>query len=174
VVFDAFSQAVPVPAQGQGTMNNTVLGNDRFTYYETVGGGQGACPSAGGPSGVHVAMSNTFNTPAEALELSYPLRIERYELRLDSGGAGRRRGGDGVVRELRVLEACRLSLLTQRRALAPRGSRGGQDGLPGRNFRNGEELPAIANLDLKPGDLLRIETPGGGGWGEPGSELGSE
>ena len=87
VVFDAFSQAIPVPAQGQGTMNNTVLGNDRFTYYETIGGGQGACPDADGPSGVHVAMSNTFNTPAEALELAYPLRVERYELRLGSGGA---------------------------------------------------------------------------------------
>jgi N-methylhydantoinase B len=165
VVFDAFSKAIPVPAQGQGTMNNTVLGNDRFTYYETVGGGQGACPGADGPSGVHVAMSNTFNTPAEALELSYPLRVERYELRLGSGGAGRHRGGDGVVRELRVLEPCRLSLLTQRRARAPRGAQGGDDGLPGRNYLNGVELPAIAVLDLEPGDLLRIETPGGGGWG---------
>jgi N-methylhydantoinase B len=167
VVFDAFSQAIPVPAQGQGTMNNTVLGNERFTYYETVGGGQGACPTADGPSGVHVAMSNTFNTPAEALELSYPLRVERYELRPGSGGAGRHRGGDGVVRELRILERCRLSLLTQRRTVAPRGARGGDVGLPGRSFLNGEELPAIANLDLEPGDLLRIETPGGGGWGKP-------
>jgi N-methylhydantoinase B len=167
VVFDAFSEAIPVPAQGQGTMNNTVFGNDRFTYYETIGGGQGACPHADGPSGVHVAMSNTFNTPAEALELAYPLRVERYELRRGSGGAGLRRGGDGVVREVRVLEACRLSLLSQRRALSPRGTRGGGDGQPGRNFLNGEELPAIANLDLQPGDLLRIETPGGGGWGTP-------
>ena len=144
VVFDAFAQAIPVPAQGQGTMNNTVLGNDRFTYYETVGGGQGACPDADGPSGVHVAMSNTFNTPAEALELSYPLRVERYELRLGSGGSGLHRGGDGIVRELRILERCRLSLLTQRRTVAPRGARGGGDGQPGRNFLNGEELPAIA------------------------------
>jgi N-methylhydantoinase B len=167
VVFDAFSHALPVPAQGQGTMNNTVLGNDRFTYYETIGGGQGACPHADGPSGVHVAMSNTFNTPAEALELAYPLRVERYELRGGSGGAGLHRGGQGVVRELRILEPCRLSLLTQRRALAPRGARGGEDGLPGRSFLNGVELPAIANLDLQAGDLLRIETPGGGGWGEP-------
>jgi N-methylhydantoinase B/oxoprolinase/acetone carboxylase alpha subunit len=113
-------------------------------------------------------MSNTFNTPAEALELSYPLRVERYELRLGSGGAGRHRGGDGVVRELRVLEACRLSLLTQRRALAPRGARGGEAGRPGRSFLNGVELPAIAVLDLEAGDLLRLETPGGGGWGQPG------
>jgi N-methylhydantoinase B len=168
VVFDAFSKAIAVPAQGQGTMNNVVVGNDRFAYYETVGGGQGACPDADGPSGIHVAMSNTFNTPAEALELSYPLRVERYELRLGSGGAGRHNGGDGIVRELRILESCRLSLLTQRRAVAPRGARGGADGLPGRTFLNGEELPAIANLDLEPGDLLRVETPGGGGWGAPG------
>ena len=149
-------------------MNNVVFGNERFTYYETIGGGQGACPDADGPSGVHVAMSNTLNTPAEALELAYPLRVERYELRRGSGGAGRHRGGDGVVRELRVLEPCRLSLLTQRRQLAPRGARGGGDGRPGRNLLNGVELPAFASVDLEPGDLLRIETPGGGGYGDPG------
>jgi N-methylhydantoinase B len=165
VVFAALAQAVAVPAQGQGTMNNVVLGNDRFTYYETIGGGQGACPGADGPSAVHVAMSNTLNTPVEALELQYPLRVERYELRLGSGGAGELRGGDGVIRELRVLERCRLSLLTQRRALAPRGERGGADGLTGRNLLNGVELPAFATVDLEPGDLLRIETPGGGGYG---------
>jgi N-methylhydantoinase B len=164
VVFAALGGVVPVPAQGQGTMNNVVFGNDRFTYYETIAGGQGACPEADGPSAVHVAMSNTLNTPIEALELAYPLRVERYELRIGSGGAGRHRGGEGVVRELRALEACRLSLLTQRRALAPRGVRGGADGLPGRNLLNGEELPAFATLDLDVGDLLRIETPGGGGW----------
>jgi N-methylhydantoinase B len=165
VVFAALGGVVPVPAQGQGTMNNVVFGNDRFTYYETIAGGQGACPEADGPSAVHVAMSNTLSTPIEALELAYPLRVERYELRVGSGGAGRHRGGDGAVRELRALEACRLSLLTQRRALAPRGARGGADGLPGRNLLNGEELPAFATLDLDVGDLLRIETPGGGGWG---------
>ena len=135
VVFDAFSQAIPVPAQGQGTMNNTVVGNDRWTYYETIGGGQGACPDADGPSAVHVAMSNTFNTPAEALELAYPLRVERYELRPGSGGSGLHRGGDGVVRELRILEPCRLSLLTQRRALAPRGAQ------RRRGRASGTELP---------------------------------
>jgi N-methylhydantoinase B len=170
VVFAALAQAVPVPAQGQGTMNNVVLGNERFTYYETIAGGQGACPGANGPSAVHVAMSNTLNTPVEALELAYPLRVERYELRLGSGGAGRHRGGDGVVRELRVLEPCRLSLLTQRRALAPRGRQGGVDGLPGRNLLNGEELPAFITRDLAAGDLLRIETPGGGGYGGGGSQ----
>jgi N-methylhydantoinase B/oxoprolinase/acetone carboxylase alpha subunit len=116
-----------------------------------------------------VAMSNTLNTPVEALELSYPLRVERYELRRGSGGAGRFRGGGGVVRELRVLERCRLSLLTQRRSLAPRGADGGGDGVPGRNVLNGKELPAFATIDVEPGDLLRIETPGGGGYGTEGS-----
>ncbi|MGI8479233.1 MAG: hydantoinase B/oxoprolinase family protein [Gaiellaceae bacterium] len=169
VVLAALSHAVPVPAQGQGTMNNVVLGNDRFTYYETIGGGQGACPRAAGPSGVHVAMSNTLNTPVEALELSYPLRVERYELRRGSGGTGHFHGGDGVVRELRALEPCRLSLLTQRRTLAPRGTAGGADGLPGRNLLNGKELPAFVTVDLEAGDLLRIETPGGGGYG-PGAK----
>src|SRR4029453_17667756 len=167
VVLDAFARAIPVPAQGQGTMNNVVFGNDRFTYYETISGGQGACPDAEGPPGVAVPMPNPFNPPAEALELSYPLRVERYELRPGSGGDGRHRGGDGVVRELRILERCRLSLLTQRRSLAPRGAGGGGGGLPGRTPLNGKELPAIADLDLEPGDLLRIETPGGGGWGPP-------
>ena len=121
VVFAALGGLVAVPAQGQGTMNNVVFGNDRFTYYETIAGGQGACAEADGPSAVHVTMTNTLIADAEALELAYPLRVERYELRLGSGGAGRHRGGDGVVRELDFFEACRLSLLTQRRALAPRG-----------------------------------------------------
>jgi N-methylhydantoinase B len=171
-VFAAFGRAVPVPAQGQGTMNNVVFGNERFTYYETTGGGQGACPDADGPSAVHVAMSNTLNTPVEALELSYPLRVERYGLRLGSGGAGKLRGGDGVVRELRALERCRLSLLTQRRALRPQGRDGGEDGLPGRNTLNGLELPAFATRDLEVGDVVRVETPGGGGFGRPTDQLG--
>jgi N-methylhydantoinase B len=154
-------------AQGQGTMNNVVLGSQRFTYYETIGGGQGACADADGPSGVHVAMSNTLNTPIEALELAYPLRVERYGLLPGTGGAGRRRGGDGVVRELRVLEPCRLSLLTQRRRFAPQGAEGGEAGAPGRNLLNGEELPAFVSRDLEPGDVLTVETPGGGGCGSP-------
>jgi len=165
VLFRAFGQAVPVAAQGQGTMNNVVLGNDRFTYYETIGGGQGACPDADGPSAVHVAMSNTLSTPTEALELAYPLRVETHALRLGSGGDGLHRGGDGVVRELRALERCSLSLLSQRRRIAPAGAAGGGDGAPGVNLLNGEELPPFASRRLEPGDLLRIETPGGGGYG---------
>jgi N-methylhydantoinase B len=165
VLFAALAQAVEVPAQGQGTVNNVTLGNERFTYYETIGGGQGGCPDADGPSGVHVAMSNTLSTPIEALELQYPLRVERYALRLGSGGDGARRGGDGVVRELRVLEPCRLSLITERRARAPRGVRGGADGAPGRNFLNGRELPAKATEQLAVGDVVTVETPGGGGHG---------
>ena len=165
VVFAAFGRALPVPAQGQGTMNNLTLGTERFTYYETIGGGQGACPDADGPSAVHVAMSNTLSTPAEALELAYPLRVERHELRLGSGGAGAHRGGDGVVRELRVLEDCRLSLVSERRARSPAGAEGGGDGAPGRNLLNGRELPAKVTLDVRSGDVIRIETPGGGGYG---------
>jgi N-methylhydantoinase B len=165
LLFRAFGKAVPVPAQGQGTMNNLTFGNDRFTYYETIGGGQGACPDGDGPSGVHVTMSNTLTTPIEALELSYPLRVRRHELRLDSGGKGRHRGGDGVVRELEVLEACRLSILSERRAHRPAGAHGGGTGAPGRNFLNRQELPAKATVELVPGDVLRIETPGGGGFG---------
>ena len=165
VCFRALGQALPVPAQGQGTMNNVTLGNDRFTYYETIGGGQGACAQADGPSGVHVTMSNTLTTPTEALELAYPLRVERHGLRIQSGGAGRHRGGDGVVRELRVLEPCRLSVISERRAHRPQGTQGGLPGAPGRNLLNGEELPAKVTRDLAAGDVVRIETPGGGGFG---------
>jgi len=165
VLFAALGQAVPVPAQGQGTMNNLTLGSDRFTYYETLGGGQGACPDADGPSGVHVTMSNTLTTPVEALELAYPLRVRRHELRLGSGGAGRHRGGDGVVREVEALEPCRASVLSERRAHAPAGSAGGAPGERGKNLLNGRELPAKASVDLARGDVLRLETPGGGGYG---------
>jgi N-methylhydantoinase B len=164
-VMRAFGGAIEVPAQGQGTMNNLTLGNDRFTYYETIGGGQGACPEADGPSGVHVAMSNTLSTPVEALELQYPLRVERYALRLGSGGDGAHRGGDGVVRELRVLEPCRLSIISERRTHAPGGERGGGPGTPGRNLLDGEPLPAKVTRDLVAGDVVTIETPGGGGFG---------
>jgi N-methylhydantoinase B len=165
LLFAAFGQAVAVPAQGQGTMNNVTLGNENFAYYETIGGGQGACPEANGPSAVHVTMSNTLNTPVEALELAYPLRVRRYALRPRSGGAGRRRGGDGVVREIEALESCRYSLVTERRSRPPQGTGDGQDGAPGRNLLNGRELPGKSAGELAAGDVLRIETPGGGGLG---------
>jgi N-methylhydantoinase B len=168
VVFRAFGEAMPVPAQGQGTMNNVTLGNERFAYYETIAGGQGACPDADGPGGVHVTMSNTLSTPAEALELAYPLRVERWALRPGSGGHGRHRGGDGVVRELRALERCRLSVVSERRKHAPAGAAGGDSGAPGRNLLNGEPLPAKVDVDLAAGDVLTVETPGGGGYGPPG------
>jgi N-methylhydantoinase B len=167
VVFAALGGLVPIPAAGQGTMNNVTLGNDRFTYYETVGGGQGACPDADGPSGVHVAMSNTLATPVEALELQYPLRVERWELRGDSGGGGTRKGGDGVVRELRVLEDCRLSVLAERRRHAPPGRAGGEEGARGRTLVNEEEQPPKLTRQLRAGDVVRVETPGGGGHGAP-------
>ena len=168
VVFLALGEAIDVPAQGQGTMNNVTLGSDGFTYYETIGGGQGACPDADGPAAVDVARSNTLSTPTEALELAYPIRVERNALRLGSGGPGRHSGGDGVVRELRVLEPCRLSIVSERRRHAPQGRKGGAPGAPGRNLLNGEELPAKVTRDVRPGDVVRIETPGGGGYRSPG------
>jgi N-methylhydantoinase B len=167
VVMAALGRLVPVPAAGQGTMNNLAFGNERFAYYETVGGGQGACPAADGPSGVHVAMSNTLATPVEAIELEYPLRVERWELRSGSGGAGVHRGGDGVVRELRVLEDCRLSVLAERRRHLPPGRTGGEDGERGRTLVNGEEQPPKVTRQLHKGDVVRVETPGGGGYGVP-------
>jgi N-methylhydantoinase B len=165
VVLRAFGQAIPVPAQGQGTMNNLTFGNARFTYYETIGGGQGACPQADGPSAVHVAMSNTLNTPVEALELAYPLRVERYALRLGSGGRGRRYGGNGVIREITVLEPCRVSIVSERRARGPAGTRGGQAGAPGRNLIAGERAPGKVTRALAAGESVTLETPGGGGFG---------
>jgi N-methylhydantoinase B len=167
VLFAAFGQAVDVPAQGQGTMNNLTFGNERFSYYETIGGGQGACPEADGPSGVHVTMSNTLNTPVEALELGYPLRVRRYALRRGSGGEGRFRGGEGVVREIEVLERCRLSVVSERRAHAPAGERGGGPGARGRNLLNENEIAAKLTRELAAGDVVTIETPGGGGYGAP-------
>jgi N-methylhydantoinase B len=171
VLMLAFAQATEVPALGQGTMNNLTLGNESFTYYETIAGGQGACPDGDGPSAVHVAMSNTLNTPIEAIELEFPLRVNRYELRRGSGGAGSFRGGDGLVRELEALVDMDYSLLTERRRHAPPGAAGGEAAAPGRNrlLAPGgdqlEELPSKAGGRLRRGHALRIETPGGGGYG---------
>jgi len=177
LVLGAFGRAL-----GQGTMNSLTLGagaageegssdgRGSFTYYETLGGGQGACADADGPSGVHVAMSNTLNTPIEALEREFPLRVVRYALRPGSGGAGRTRGGDGVVRELQALREMSFSLIGERRRHAPPGAAGGAPGAPGRDELDGRALPGKATGTLRPGQRLRIETPGGGGFGpmEPG------
>ena len=165
LVLAALSQACPGPAQGQGTMNNLTLANDEFTYYETLGGGQGACPEAAGPSAIHVAMSNTLNTPIEALETEFPLRVRQLSLRQGSGGEGAWRGGDGIVREIEALAPMRFTLITERRRHAPQGRKGGEDGAPGRNSLNGKRLPSKAAGAMRPGDRLRIETPGGGGIG---------
>lgn len=161
---------LPVPAQGQGTMNNVTLGGPGWSYYETLGGGQGAGPRTAGPSGVHVGMSNTLNTPVEVLELECPLRVQVYALRAGSGGAGRHRGGEGVVRAFTALAPLEASLLTDRRRHGPRGAAGGGAGAPGRNLLNGAPLAAKSAARLEPGDVLRIETPGGGGFGTPERE----
>jgi N-methylhydantoinase B len=164
VVLRAFGRAV-----GQGTMNNLTLGTEDVVYYETIGGGQGACPDADGPSAVHVAMSNTLNTPIEALELEFPLRMVEYAVRRGSGGGGAHHGGDGVIREVQALAPLEYSLITERRRHAPPGADGGEDGAPGRNYLDGQELPAKAIGRLEKGQRLRVETPGGGGHGKPPS-----
>jgi N-methylhydantoinase B len=168
LVIAALGGARPVPAQGQGTMNNLTLANEEFTYYETIGGGQGACPDADGPGAIHVAMSNTLNTPVEALETEFPLRIRELALRRNSGGEGHHRGGDGIVREIEALAPMRYTLIAERRRHPPRGRDGGGDGLPGLDQLNGRPLASKSEGELRPGDRLRIETPGGGGTG-PGT-----
>jgi N-methylhydantoinase B len=197
VVLAALADAAPerVPAGGQGTMNNVVLGTGDFAYYETVGGGAGALSGADGASGVQVGMTNTANTPVEALEAAYPIRVERYALRTTSGGAGRHRGGDGLVRAVRPRIGVTLSLLTERRRHAPRGAAGGADGATGRNLlvvppdttvAAGEPLdgipgavtglvgdgtvralPAKVTTDVPAGAVVAVATPGGGGHGPP-------
>jgi N-methylhydantoinase B len=178
VLFGALARAVPdrIPAASQGTMNNLIIGAPAFTYYETIAGGQGARPDRDGMDGVHTAMTNTRNTPAEALEYAYPLRVLRYELRDDTGGSGRFTGGLGIRRDIEVLcDGATLSLQTDRRRHRPWGLSGGDPGAPGRNtlVRDGTvcELPDKATLDLRPGDVVSVETPGGGGWGPPGERV---
>jgi N-methylhydantoinase B len=170
LVLAALGDPAGGPAQGQGTMNNLTLAGDGFTYYETVGGGQGACADADGPSAVHVAMSNTLNTPVEALETELPLRVRELALRRGSGGAGAHRGGEGVVREIEALERVRYTVIGERRRVAARGKDGGEDGEPGRTEVNGRMIEAKSEGWLETGDRLRVETPGGGGFGpESGS-----
>ena len=167
VVFAALAEAAPerVPAGGQGTMNNLTVGSGDFAYYETVGGGAGATARSDGLSGVQVGMTNTLNTPVEALERAYPFRVDEYAIRTNSGGAGRHRGGDGLVRQLTVEADATVSLLTERRRHPPRGLDGGADGTPGRNRIDGEVVPAKVTTEVSPGTTVRVETPGGGGYG---------
>ncbi len=178
VLLRALSQAIPdrIPAAASGTMNNLTIGGidprtgRPFTYYETIAGGMGARPNKNGVSGVHTHMTNSLNTPAEALEYAYPLRVRRYSLRPGSGGAGVHQGGDGIVREIEVLNDCELTLLSDRRTRGPWGLNGGKDGAPGKTsvIRNGgkvEEMPGKFSTRLRTGDRIRIESPGGGGWG---------
>ena len=177
-IFGAFAQAVPdlVPAASQGTMNNVLVGGidakgRPFSYYETIAGGSGAGPWGPGASGVHTNMTNTRNTPLEALEHAYPFRAIAYELRDDSGGAGVHAGGDGVVREFEVLAPwATVTLMSERRTTRPWGLAGGGDAVPGRDFIDGERVPAKLSRHIERGARIRIETPGGGGWGTPARE----
>jgi N-methylhydantoinase B len=185
VLLGALAQACPdrVPAASQGTMNNVTIGNltsspvpmgegqegRGFTYYETIGGGMGARPNADGPSAVHSHMTNTLNTPVEALEYAYPMRVLRYEVRKGSGGSGRFRGGDGICRDLQVLTDAQVTILSERRKDPPYGLSGGENGKCGENILiRGEKeipLPGKGRVELKAGDVLSIRTPGGGGYG---------
>ena len=177
VVFKALSKALPdrIPAASQGTMNNLTIGGidfrtgKEFSYYETVAGGMGARPALDGLSGIHTHMTNSLNTPAEALEYAYPLRVREYRLRRNSGGAGKQRGGDGVIREIETLVPARMSLLADRRKQGPYGLSGGREGAAGvdRIISSGkaEKISGKGSHELKAGDRIRIETPGGGGWG---------
>ena len=176
VCLGALAQVVPgrVGAAGQGTMNNVLIGGEGWVYYETVGGGQGGRPTGAGQSGIHTAMTNTQNTPVEAFERSFPLRVLRYGLRRGSGGAGTHPGGDGIERDLLALEPCTVSLITERRTSQPWGLAGGGPGavgegwlLPAGDERRAERLPDKVTLRLAAGDVLRMVTPGGGGWGPP-------
>ncbi len=178
-LFGALAQALPafIPAASSGTMNNLTVGgwdarrHRPFAYYETIAGGSGASAEGPGASAIHTHMTNSWNTPAEALEHEYPMCVRRYELRHGSGGAGKHSGGAGVLREIEFLAAAEVTILSDRRTRGPWGLAGGLPGLPGRNtlIRNGVERALASKLQLavRPGDVLRIETPGGGGWGSP-------
>jgi N-methylhydantoinase B len=171
-LLGALAQAAPdrVPAAGQGTMNNILIGNDDFAYYETVAGGQGGRPDRPGQSGIHTGMTNTKNTPIESLTTHYPFRLNAYRLREGSGGAGRFRGGDGIEREIEFLDSATLSLMGERRISRPWGLAGGGPGANGEDWLirasgSTEQLPGKCTVEVEPGDRLRVLTPGGGGWG---------
>ncbi len=166
-VLGALAGATPVPAQGQGTMNNLTLGFSGRVYFETLAGGQGASPGAPGPSAVHVAMSNTLNTPVEALEVAMPVRVERYAVRRGSGGAGAFRGGDGVIRRIRLLEDADVSLIAERRRSAPSGRAGGGDGARGETLVDDVAVAGKWRGLLPAGSTVEQRTPGGGGHGPP-------
>jgi N-methylhydantoinase B len=176
VVFGALAQALPdlIPSAGQGTMNNLTFGGTDhgrpFAYYETIGGGSGAGPHNNGCSGIHVHMSNTLNTPVEALEYAFPIQVMEYRLRKGSGGAGKFLGGDGLVRSIRFLTPARATITSERRRFSPYGLQEGEPGQAGQNAltHNGEThiLPAKTEINIHAGDIIRIETPGGGGWGK--------
>ncbi len=176
-LLGALAQALPerIPAASQGTMNNVAMGGvrpdgGRWSYYETLGGGAGAGPQGPGASALHVHMTNTLNTPIESVELHYPLRITRYAIRRGSGGFGRHRGGDGLVREYQFLAPAEVTLITERRRRGPWGLAGGEPGRAGTNRLGGRLLPGKVRLQARPGERLAIETPGGGGWGTPPGE----
>ena len=165
-IVDVLFGALGLAAASQGTMNNITFGDDRFAYYETLGGGAGATEDRAGASGVHTHMTNSKCTDPEVLETKFPIRVRRFELRHGSGGEGALRGGDGLVRELEFLSPMRVSVLSERRRVPPYGMRGGDPGTPGMNLLNGKQLAHRVSVDVSPGDVLRVETPGGGGWGE--------
>jgi N-methylhydantoinase B len=174
VLLGALAQAAPdrVPAASQGTMNNVLIGNDEFAYYETVAGGQGARPYRDGQSGIQTGMTNTQNTPIESLHTHYPFRVTAYTLRRDSGGSGRYRGGDGIRREIEFDAAATLSLMGERRRNSPWGLAGGEPGASGEDWLvhaggDRERLPGKTTVEVSPGDRLVVLTPGGGGWGAP-------
>ncbi|MEE3180873.1 MAG: hydantoinase B/oxoprolinase family protein, partial [Planctomycetota bacterium] len=175
-IVDAIFGALGTVAASQGTMNNLLFGNEDFGYYETIAGGAGAGAGFAGADGVHTHMTNTRITDPEVLERRYPVRLHRFCLRRGSGGAGENRGGDGIVREIEFLDQVEVSILSQRRSRGPYGMAGGEAGEPGRNLlrRAGEagwkELPAVTTFSTRAGDRLRIETPGGGGWGSPSGQ----
>ncbi|MDQ7781493.1 MAG: hydantoinase B/oxoprolinase family protein [Desulfomonilaceae bacterium] len=178
VLLAALAQAIPwkIPAASQGTMNNLTIGAAHpdpslsFAYYETVGGGAGAGPSGAGASGIHSHMTNTMNTPVEALEASYPLLVEKFRLRRDSGGRGKHAGGEGICRDIRILRPARVAMITERRKIPPYGLAGGSPGKTGKNVvirADGSrvELPSKVSFHAEPGDVVSMCTPGGGGWG---------